>query len=299
MKCPQHYLTEMQEVILFYNGLDVPTRQTLDSKGAIPTKTAADAKHNSTILEEKPRRQSIEESLSKFMSESTKRHQENSNLIKEIRTSTDAAIRKQGASIKTLEIQIGEMSKKEYYGLQCLDASSYGATRVDDSLPQKEKDLGSFTLPCYINNICFDNALADLGASNLGEIKLMPTIEEGEVIDEPIIDIIKTRNNEVENMNGYRDQDMGDIIFGEPFCKASCVEARRIAVIMEYLVKISKKARILELERRNLKITDSDILYAVSIKEDMAYLCLHFTKDHEGIKFNTLYLEEIHTPYSI
>ncbi|GJZ17072.1 hypothetical protein Tco_0553195, partial [Tanacetum coccineum] len=26
MKCPQHYLTEMQEVILFYNGLDVPTK---------------------------------------------------------------------------------------------------------------------------------------------------------------------------------------------------------------------------------------------------------------------------------
>nr|GEW89506.1 hypothetical protein [Tanacetum cinerariifolium] len=35
---------KMQEVILFYNGLEVPTRQILDSKGAIPTKTAADAK---------------------------------------------------------------------------------------------------------------------------------------------------------------------------------------------------------------------------------------------------------------
>ncbi|GKD23665.1 hypothetical protein Tco_1225368 [Tanacetum coccineum] len=44
MKCPQHYLTEMQEGILFYNGLDVPTRQILDSRGAIPTKTDADAK---------------------------------------------------------------------------------------------------------------------------------------------------------------------------------------------------------------------------------------------------------------
>ncbi|GKF04875.1 hypothetical protein Tco_0035543, partial [Tanacetum coccineum] len=44
MKCPQHYLTEMQEVILFYNGLDVQTRQILDSRGTIPTKTAADAK---------------------------------------------------------------------------------------------------------------------------------------------------------------------------------------------------------------------------------------------------------------
>ncbi|GJW44156.1 hypothetical protein Tco_0072955 [Tanacetum coccineum] len=44
MNYPQHYLTEMQEVILFYNGLDVPTRQILDLKGVIPTKTAADAK---------------------------------------------------------------------------------------------------------------------------------------------------------------------------------------------------------------------------------------------------------------
>ncbi|GKC78577.1 reverse transcriptase domain-containing protein [Tanacetum coccineum] len=44
MKCPQHYLTEMQEVILFYNGLDIPTRQILDSRGAILTKTAEDAK---------------------------------------------------------------------------------------------------------------------------------------------------------------------------------------------------------------------------------------------------------------
>ncbi|GKB21420.1 hypothetical protein Tco_0855343 [Tanacetum coccineum] len=31
----------------------------------------------------------------------------------------------------------------------------------------------------------------------------------------------------VENMDGYRDQDMREVIFGEPFCKASCVEARR------------------------------------------------------------------------
>ncbi|GKG03154.1 hypothetical protein Tco_0310790, partial [Tanacetum coccineum] len=35
---------EIPEVILFYNGLDVPTRQILDSKGYIPTKTASDAK---------------------------------------------------------------------------------------------------------------------------------------------------------------------------------------------------------------------------------------------------------------
>ncbi|GJW43363.1 formin-like protein 1 [Tanacetum coccineum] len=48
------------------------------------------------------RRQTLEESLTKFMAESAKRHKENSNIIKEIRASTDAAIRNQGASIKTL-----------------------------------------------------------------------------------------------------------------------------------------------------------------------------------------------------
>ncbi|GKD54069.1 hypothetical protein Tco_1287456 [Tanacetum coccineum] len=148
MKCPQHYLTKMQEVILFYNGLDIPTRQILDSRGAIPSKTVADAKvaiqemaeysqkwHNGNIWTRSPhytkdcllkeegktleeayytqfgapfqrggyretalgfyqrnnvnpsyqeRRQSMEDTLSKFMSESAKRHKENSNLIKEI-----------------------------------------------------------------------------------------------------------------------------------------------------------------------------------------------------------------------
>ncbi|GKE54185.1 hypothetical protein Tco_1489341, partial [Tanacetum coccineum] len=53
----------------------------------------------------------MEETLSKFMSESVKRHEEKSNMIKEIRASTDATVRNQGASIKTLEIQIGQIRK--------------------------------------------------------------------------------------------------------------------------------------------------------------------------------------------
>nr|GEV60231.1 hypothetical protein [Tanacetum cinerariifolium] len=169
------------EVVLFDNGLDVPTRQILDSRGAIPSKIAANAKvafqqmaeysqkwHNgrsrtrstktsdrggyrATTLgfyqknNENPsyqeRRKSMKDTMSKFTSESVKKHEENSNLIKKIRASTDAAIRNQGASIKTLEIQIG-----------------------------KEKDPGSFTLPCFINNVCFNNAFVDLGAS----VSVMP-----------------------------------------------------------------------------------------------------------------------------
>nr|GEV90086.1 hypothetical protein [Tanacetum cinerariifolium] len=35
----------------------------------------------------------------------------------------------------------------------------------DHTLPRKEKDPGSFTLPCFIHNVCFGKALVDLGAS--------------------------------------------------------------------------------------------------------------------------------------
>ncbi|GJU12593.1 hypothetical protein Tco_1134989 [Tanacetum coccineum] len=178
------------EVVLLYNGLDVPTRQILDSRGDIPSNTVADAKKLHDLIQDvlrerfstarkdylclltnvyeilldawdqqgphytkdyplkeegktleeayytqfgtpfqgggykatalgfyqrnnanpsyQERRQSMEDNLSKFMSESAKRHEENSNLIKEIRASMDAAIRNQGASIKILEIQIGK-----------------------------------------------------------------------------------------------------------------------------------------------------------------------------------------------
>ncbi|GJX61776.1 mitochondrial proton/calcium exchanger protein-like protein isoform X1 [Tanacetum coccineum] len=193
------------------------------------------------------RRKSIEDTLSKFMSESTKRHEENSILIKEIRASTDAAIRNQGALIKTLEIQIRQMSKvlqergfgslpsstetnprdhfksistiveadtssirrirshqyaistgqnstlmcetkqttipfpsplndcyceenKGSHGPQFSEAYSYEASHINKSIPRKEKDPGSFTLPCFIYNVCFNNALADLGA----RVSVMP-----------------------------------------------------------------------------------------------------------------------------
>ncbi|GJU27118.1 hypothetical protein Tco_1165739 [Tanacetum coccineum] len=191
------------------------------------------------------RRQSMEDTLSKFMSESAKRHEENSNLIKEIRASTYVAIINQGTSIKTLEIQIGQMSKvlqergfgslpssmetnprdqvksisttdgadlhsilrigrsryvvstgqdsnelyksrqatihfpclleyhycednEENYGSKFAEA--YGVSPIKDTIPRKERDPGSFTLPCFIIDFYFDNALVYLGAN----ISVMP-----------------------------------------------------------------------------------------------------------------------------
>ncbi|GKD11309.1 putative reverse transcriptase domain-containing protein [Tanacetum coccineum] len=59
--------------------------------------------------------------------------------------------------------------KKGSYGPQFSESYSE-ASHINNSIPRKEKDPGSFTLPCFINNVCFDNALADLGAS----VSVMP-----------------------------------------------------------------------------------------------------------------------------
>ncbi|GJU97174.1 hypothetical protein Tco_1326445, partial [Tanacetum coccineum] len=49
---------------------------------------------------------------------------------------------------------------------------AYGASHINNAIPQKEKDSGSFTLPCFINDFCFNNALVDLGAS----VSVMPLL---------------------------------------------------------------------------------------------------------------------------
>ncbi|GJX28779.1 retrovirus-related pol polyprotein from transposon TNT 1-94 [Tanacetum coccineum] len=259
MKCPQYYLTDMQEVILFYNGLNVPTRQILDSRGVVPTKTTEDAKKAIQEMAEYSQkwhnRTSRGRSTETFDGLAAIQAQLN-NLGREIKKVNEkvyaaqvgyAAIRNQGASIKTLEIQIGQMSKvlqKRGFGSlpsstktnprdqvksistiieadsysicrigssqyavstgqnskllyksrqmtvpfpSCLDnhyceeevgiygpkfTEAYGASHINNVIPRKEKDQWSFTLPCYINNVCFDNALVDLGAS----VSVMPLL---------------------------------------------------------------------------------------------------------------------------
>ncbi|GJW36439.1 hypothetical protein Tco_0059359 [Tanacetum coccineum] len=51
-------------------------------------------------------------------------------------------------------------------------AEAYGASHINNAIPRKEKDPGSFTLPCFINNTCFYNALVDLEAS----VSVMPLL---------------------------------------------------------------------------------------------------------------------------
>ncbi|GJV25695.1 gag-pol polyprotein [Tanacetum coccineum] len=178
MKYPQCYLTKMHEVVLFYNGLDVPTRQILDSIGAIPSKTAADAEEEGKTLEEayytqfgvpfqgggyratapgfyqrnnanpsyQEQRQSMEDTVVKFMIKA------DSYPIRRMRSSQYAVSTKQNRILmyetKQTTILFPSLlngyyyeEKKGSYGPQFSESYSKDS-HIDKSIPQKEKDPG-------------------------------------------------------------------------------------------------------------------------------------------------------------
>ncbi|GJZ28067.1 putative reverse transcriptase domain-containing protein, partial [Tanacetum coccineum] len=194
MKCPQHYLTEMQEVILFYNGLDIPTRQILDSRGAILSKTVADVK--TAIQEMAAYSQKWHNGTSRTRSTETF---DGLAAIQAQLNNIEKEIKKVNEKVYAVQVEC-EQCKRPHYTKDCplkeegktleeayytqfggpFQGGGYRATtpgfyqRNNANLSyqerRKEKDLGSFTLPCFINSVCFDNALVDLGAS----VSVMP-----------------------------------------------------------------------------------------------------------------------------
>ncbi|GJV57673.1 hypothetical protein Tco_1458678 [Tanacetum coccineum] len=80
-----------------------------------------------------------------------------------------------------------------------------------------------------------------------------------------VYDLMPTIEEVVENMDGYRDQDIGDIILGEPFFKASCVEARRFNRLITIHNDINTAYAIWRIERLDVS------LYGVFQFMDTAY----------------------------
>nr|GEV05045.1 reverse transcriptase domain-containing protein [Tanacetum cinerariifolium] len=310
MKCPQHYLIEMQETIVdakvaiqemaeysqkWHNGTSkTKSTETSDGLAAIQAQLK--------ILEEKSR--CAFDPWKTFFSIAHDKIDVFKRKIT-LRVGDEEIIFKSVKPVSSLIKRVYMLSLRERMELD-LEARLMGETlvlnRSLDPLYGDYIELNDLNVPLKLRRDQVDD--------------LMPAIKEGEVIDEPMIDIIKTRSNEifneypsfcdfdwkihidcaynlkflcmigfehvdanifpilsvsmmsmefyisimrdevkhkgkniveafmnvpifirnfsvvthfvvVEKIDGYRDQDMGDIILRKLFCKASCVEARR------------------------------------------------------------------------
>ncbi|GJR52112.1 hypothetical protein Tco_1402633 [Tanacetum coccineum] len=148
----------------------------------------------------------MEELLNKFIAESEKIHDEHSSLIKEIRASTGDAIKNQGASIKALEIRIGQISKVCQEG---------GSRSLPSSTKINPRD--------HVKSITTSEEAETLkGNDKIPLIKLIQT-----TIPFPAWFSIVTNFAIVKDTDAYRDKHMGDVIVGKPFCRVACVKAKR------------------------------------------------------------------------
>nr|GEX40474.1 hypothetical protein [Tanacetum cinerariifolium] len=138
---PAQTAKKMEEINNFQQEPDENLYQILDSRGAIPSNTAADAK---VAIQE--------------MAEYSQKWHNRTSRARSTETSDGlAAIQ---AQLNNLGREIKKVNEKVY------DAQAYSkASHINNSIPRKEKDPRRFTLPCFINNVCFDNVLVNLGAS--------------------------------------------------------------------------------------------------------------------------------------
>ncbi|GJY63809.1 ribonuclease H-like domain, reverse transcriptase, RNA-dependent DNA polymerase [Tanacetum coccineum] len=119
----------------------------------------------------------MEESLSKFMNESAKRHEENSNLIKEIQAFTDAAIRNQRASIKTLEIQIVQMSKVlQERGSRSLPSLTEANPRDHNSNLIFKPRQATIPFPSHLYDDCYEDENGSYRLNNLDAYSIGTTL---------------------------------------------------------------------------------------------------------------------------
>ncbi|GJV40389.1 NUDIX hydrolase 6-like protein [Tanacetum coccineum] len=213
MKCPQHYLTEMQEVILFYNGTSRGrSAETSDGlaamqaqlnnlgreikkvnekvydaqvgceqcKGPYYTKDCPQKEEGKTLEEAyytcchtEPR--SIDQN---FRNSNRANKQADLSLIRRIGSNQYAISTGQNSTLLYKSRQTTILFPSHLEDHYCEEEGNYGpkfmeayeASHINSAIPQKEKDPGSFTLPCFINDFCFDNAFVNLGAS----VSVMP-----------------------------------------------------------------------------------------------------------------------------
>ncbi|GJV37789.1 reverse transcriptase domain-containing protein [Tanacetum coccineum] len=238
----------------------------LTQRGAVPTMTAADAKKAIQEMTEYSQKWNNGTSRGKSTETSDRLaaiQAQLNNLGREIRKSRQTTV----PFPSRLDNHYYE-EEEGNYGPKFTEA--YGASYINDTIPRKEKDpemeladktvkypkgiaenvlvgIGKFTFP--VDFIILDMPedikvplilrRPFLLSENQGD-DLMPTIEEGEVIEE-----FRTRDedldtgiddypilHDLEDMDAYRDEGMGNIIVGEPFLREVGIKTKRLEGII-------------------------------------------------------------------
>ncbi|GJV07828.1 hypothetical protein Tco_1345484 [Tanacetum coccineum] len=262
----------MQEVILFYNGLGIPTRQILDSRGVIQSKTAADAKvriyqksqensqkRASTDTRIRREQKEAKESKPKPENQRPQSNPVNSRAsISDMPLSTYLNLGLGELAHTKLTFELADRTMKYPKGISenvlvdhfCLppvlkiDVYKRKITlRIGEEriIIQKVKPASSL-IRGPTSKVLRERMELDLEVRLMGEtlvinrsldplngdyIELNDLNEPFELRRTQGDDFMPTIEEGEKNMDAYRDEGMGDVIFGEPFLSEVGIKARR------------------------------------------------------------------------
>ncbi|GJW00810.1 hypothetical protein Tco_1556061 [Tanacetum coccineum] len=231
-----------QEVILFYKGLDVPTRHILDLKGVIPSMQVADAKkaiqdmvdhsqkwHNRTSTRTRNMPEDIKVPLILKRPFLSTAHAKLDVFKKKIalRVWNDKIVFESDnhtSNIIKRVYVLGLRERMEIYLESRLIGEALILNRSLDAMILNMTNANFFPILSinvmskrFYNSIMKDK-IEYLGKNVVGAFMNVPIFVDFFVVTDFAV---------VENMDAYRDQDMDEVIVGKPFCKASYVKAGR------------------------------------------------------------------------
>ncbi|GJS25683.1 hypothetical protein Tco_0454315 [Tanacetum coccineum] len=128
----------------------------------------------------------MEEIVNKFIEEGKREHEEMEAFIREFKTTNERLLKERNNSLSELEFEVYGLRKEKEEAQQRKFLENLKQLHINipftealaqmpkyakflkvllNKLPSKEKDPGSFIIPCDIGHLDIDNALADLGAN--------------------------------------------------------------------------------------------------------------------------------------
>ncbi|GKB79331.1 hypothetical protein Tco_0946226 [Tanacetum coccineum] len=152
--------------------------------------------------------------------------------------------------------------EKGNYGPKFTEAC--GASHINNAIPRKEKDPGSFTLPCFISDFYFDNALVDLGAS----VSVMPlstclNLGLGELVHTRLI--VELADRTVKYPKGIAENvlvGIGKFTFPVDFIILYMTEDIRVPLILERPFLSTAHAKIDVYKRKfTLRVGEENIIF--------------------------------------
>ncbi|GKB60750.1 putative reverse transcriptase, RNA-dependent DNA polymerase, partial [Tanacetum coccineum] len=227
----------------------------------------------------------LKDKFEQCLKEAGKRQEIQNEWMKKIMISTDLSLKDHDSSIKRLEQKVNHLAqlistqnpkhtgepKTETFGEKV--KRPHCSPTLQNKLPPKETDPGSFILPCMIGNHPLSNALADLGASiSIMPYSLFKRLELGSL--KPIKMAIEMADRSIQSPRGVKENvlvKISNLVFPVDFIILDITKYESVLIILGRPMLATAYAKIDDYGKKiSLGVGNNQVVFTIDNKESPA-----------------------------